>query len=293
MKHLISINDLTKKEIENIFLVADKLRKKKTMDLKQKSLAMIFEKSSTRTRVSFDVGISELGGHALDLTTNKIQAGRGEAVKDTASVLSRYVDGIMARLYSHEQILEMAKYSSCPVINGLTDFLHPCQALTDLYTVKRAKGLKGIKLVYIGDAKNNVCHSLMHCCYKLGVEMVVCCPKGYEPDKRVVSNVKNSIKITSSIPEALKNADVVYTDTWVSMGQEKEAKKKIADFKKYQVNSALMHLAKSDAIFMHCLPAHRGQEVTDEVIDSKNSVVYDQAENRLHVQKAIMYLLMR
>ncbi len=292
-KHLISINDLTKKDIELIFKTADKLYRRKLSALRQKTLAMIFEKSSTRTRISFEVAMTQLGGHALDLTTTKLQASRGEAVKDTAAVVSRYVDGIMARLYSHEHLLEMARHSSVPVINGLTDFLHPCQALADLYTIKKKKGLKNVKLVYIGDANNNVCHSLMHCCHKLDVNMAVCCPKKYLPDEQIMKNTHNSIKITDSISEALKDADVVYTDTWVSMGQEKEAKKKIADLKPYQVNSKLMHLAKSDAIFMHCLPAHRGQEVTDKVIDSEKSVVYDQAENRLHVQKAILYLLMK
>lgn len=293
VKNLISINDLTKKDIDLIFKTADKLRNKNSHYLNQKTLAMVFEKPSTRTRVSFDVAMTQLGGSAIDLTKSKTQSSRGESIKDTAKVLSRYCNAIMARLFSHKNIVEMAKFSSTPVINGLTDLLHPCQALSDIYTIKKIKGLRRTKLVYIGDANNNVCHSLMHACYKLGISMTICCPENYAPNKKIIESTKGKIKITSSIPEALKKADVIYTDTWVSMGQESSANKKISELKKYQVNSKLMSLANKNAIFMHCLPAHRNYEVTDEVIDSKQSAVYEQAENRLHVQKAILYLLVR
>ena len=300
VKHLLSINDLSKKDIDWIFKKSAQLKRahyagKDQKLLDRKSLALLFAKPSTRTRVSFEVGMTQLGGQAVDLAGGAIQLFSGrESVADTAKVLSRYVDFVAARLYSHQDLLNVAEASSIPVINALTDLLHPCQGLADLFTVsEQFKKLFGIKLVFIGDGNNNVTHSLMHACYKLGVKMWVACPKGYEPNKQIIANTKNKIKIINSPREAVKNADVIYTDTWVSMGEEKEAKKRQKIFNLYQVNSELMKLANKKAVFMHCLPAHRGYEVTDNVIDSKQSIVFDQAENRLHVQKAILLWLVK
>ena len=267
--------------------------------LKGKTLGMIFEKSSTRTRVSFEVGMYQLGGHALFLSSNDLQIGRGEPIKDTARVLSRYVDGIMIRTFSHDGIIELAQYADIPIINGLTDLLHPCQALTDLLTIREHKGeLKGLKLAYVGDG-NNMANSLMYAAAKVGMDIAIATPKGYEPDATVILNAKAdaaltgaTITITDDIKLAVANADVVYTDVWASMGQEAEQKARIAIFKDYQVNQTLMDLAKTDAIVMHCLPAHRGEEITEDVLEGNQSVVFDEAENRLHVQKAIMALLM-
>lgn len=300
VKHLLTINDITKNDIDWIFDKAKQLKKahyagedKRLLD--RKSLALLFEKPSTRTRVSFEVAMTQLGGQAIDLAGDKMQVFSGrESITDTAEVLARYVDFIAARLYSHQNLLEIARVSNIPVINALTELCHPCQGLTDLFTVQEYfKTLRGKKLVFIGDGNNNVNHSLMHMCYKLGVKMIVCCPKGYEPAKQIINETKNKIVIMNNPREAVKGADVIYTDTWVSMGEEKEAKKRIKIFESYQVNSALMKLANKNAVFMHCLPAHRGEEVTDEVMDSKQSIVYEQAENRLHVQKAILLWLMR
>ncbi len=301
VKDLISIKDLTRKDIELIFHVADQLKQSSSEYLKNKSLAMIFEKPSTRTRVSFEVAMTQLGGKAIDLTKNKLQASRGESIKDTAKVLSHYVDAIMARLYSHQQLIDMAKYSSVPVINGLTDLLHPCQALSDLYTIRNTFGsLDNVKLAYAGDGSSNVCHSLMYACYKLGVKMSVAAPRFYKPKKQIIKDTHNQIEVTSSMKKALAGANIIYTDTWVSMGQESEARKRLSIFKKYQINKYAMKMAlsktgmkKNKTYFMHCLPAHRNYEVTDDVIDSRQSIVYEQAENRLHVQKAILYLLIK
>lgn len=241
----------------------------------------------------------QLGGHALFLSSNDLQIGRGEPIKDTARVLSRYVDGIMIRTFSHDGIIELAQYADIPIINGLTDLLHPCQALTDLLTIREHKGeLKGLKLAYVGDG-NNMANSLMYAAAKVGMDIAIATPKGYEPDATVILNAKAdaaltgaTITITDDIKLAVANADVVYTDVWASMGQEAEQKARIAIFKDYQVNQTLMDLAKTDAIVMHCLPAHRGEEITEDVLEGSQSVVFDEAENRLHVQKAIMALLM-
>jgi len=289
-------------DILDILDTAEEMKRKRDMDfqpLKGKVLAMIFEKSSTRTRVSFEVGMIELGGFAVTLNTKDLQMGRGETVADTARVLSRYVDGIMYRAYEHEMVMELAKHATVPVINGLDNFEHPCQIMADLLTVKEHLGrLKGIKMAYVGDG-NNVCNSLMLGCAMVGMDLSCGCPKGYEPDQGVLKEAKAiakknkcQLKVVESPKEAAKDADVVYTDVWVSMGQEEEQKLREKIFKPYQVNADLMSVAHKNAIVMHCLPAHRGMEITDEVIDSKASVVLDQAENRLHAQKAIMVALM-
>jgi ornithine carbamoyltransferase len=303
-KSLASLNDLTKEEIEQILKTSDLLklqvyRGQEHPLLKGKTLAMIFEKASTRTRVSFEVGMWQLGGYALYLSASDLQLGRGETIGDTAQVLSRYVNGIMARVFAHQTILDLVKYSRVPVINGLSDYSHPCQGLADLFTVYEKKGkLSGLKLAYVGDG-NNVSHSLIYGCSKVGMTLVLGCPKGYEPDSQVVARGKEEAKrtgceviVTNDPKEAAKDADVIYTDVWASMGKEKEHEERVKIMKPYQVNRDLVKLAKEDYIFMHCLPAHRGEEVTNEVADSRNSVIFDQAENRMHTQKALMALTM-
>lgn len=299
-KDFISIHNLSSSDIEEIFNLAAELKTKRTSHLLSgKSLALIFEKPSTRTRVSFEVGMYELGGKTVHLSPRAVQLGVREAISDVAQTLSRYVDGVMLRTFHHSDILEFARFASIPVINGLTDLLHPCQALTDFFTVKEKKGdLKGLKFAYIGDG-NNVCHSLMFAAAKVGMNLTIAAPRGYEPKEKMAKlafeDGKESgieIDILSDPVIAAKDADVIYTDVWASMGQEKESKKRRKAFKKFQVNQQLVGLAKSDAIIMHCLPAHRGEEITDEVLDGPNSVVFDQAENRLHLQKAILTLLL-
>jgi ornithine carbamoyltransferase len=300
MKHLISIQDLTIQEIIAIFKRTNDFKRKSVQPvLIGKTLAMIFQKPSTRTRVSFEVAMYHLGGHALYLNSQDLQLRRGETVPDTARTLSRYVDGIMARVFSHNDILELAANSSVPVINGLSDLLHPCQALGDLYTIHEKLGqLRGLKLAFTGDGNNNVTHSLLHICSKLGINMSVACPKKYEPDKAILRNSKANagksgslLEVTSDPKEALKGADIVYTDVWVSMGV-KDPEARIKAFTPYQLNSSLLKHAKRHALVMHCLPAHRGQEITDSVLDGPQSIVWDQAENRMHIQKGILSLLM-
>lgn len=290
-KNLISVSDLTSQEIENIFSLTDKLKKNKakfSKVLSGKTLALIFQKPSNRTRVSFEVGMYQLGGYSLYLSPGEINLGVRESIKDVAKTLSRYVDGIVLRTYAHKNLIEMAKYAGVPVINGLSDFSHPCQALADVYTIKeKLKKLKGITLAYVGDG-NNVCNSLLYACAKTRLSMNVATPKGYEPTAKGVR-----INLFHNPQLAVKNADVIYTDVWASMGQEKEAKKRKKAFKDFQVNKKLVKLAKKNVLIMHCLPAHRGEEITDEVIDSKNSIVFDQAENRMHVQKAILIKLLK
>jgi len=303
-KSLASLYELTKEEIEQIFKTSELLklqlyRGQEHPLLKGKTLGMIFEKPSTRTRVSFEVGMWQLGGYALYLGAGDLQLGRGETVGDTAQVLSRYVNGIMARVFAHQTILDLAKYSKVPVINGLSDYSHPCQGLADLFTVYEKKGrLSGLKLAYVGDG-NNVAHSLIYGCSKMGMTVVLGCPRGYEPDSQVVARGKEEAKrngceviVTNDPKEAVKGADAIYTDVWASMGKEKEKEERANIMKPYQVNRDLVKLAKEDYVFMHCLPAHRGEEVTNEVADSKNSVIFDQAENRMHAQKALMALTM-
>lgn len=303
-RSLDSLFHLTREEIEEILKTSERLksqllRREEHPLLKGKTLAMIFEKPSTRTRVSFEVGMWQLGGYALYLNASDLQLGRGESIADTARVLSRYVNGIMARVFAHETILDLVKYSKVPVINGLSDFTHPCQVLADLFTIYEKKGrFSGLKLAYVGDA-NNVAHSLLYGCSKVGMDITLGCPKGYEPHPRVVSEAMEEakrrgckVKVTRDPKEAVKGADIVYTDVWTSMGKEKEREKRVKVLKPYQVNAKLVKEAKEDYLFMHCLPAHRGEEVTDEVADSQNSVIFDQAENRLHAQKALLALIM-
>ena len=303
-KDLIAMNDLSVGEVATIFDVAKKLKQKQKNGephqyLKGKTLVMIFSKASTRTRVSFETGFFQLGGHPIYLNDSSSQVGRGEPVRDTARVLSRFADGIMIRTFSHDAVKELAEYASIPVINGLTDLEHPCQALTDLFTIMEHKEvLKGRKLVYVGDG-NNMTNSLMVACAKVGMNMVCACPKGYQPDlgifKEACEEAKKTgctIEIEEDLFKAAKGADVLYTDVWASMGQEGEQSIRKEALGDYQINKELLKVARPDAIVLHCLPAHRGEEITDDVIEGPQSVVFDQAENRLHVQKAIMALLM-
>lgn len=304
MKHLISLFDITPEETEKIFKLSLRLKKELREGtqhhiLKGKTLGMIFSKSSTRTRVSFEVGMYQLGGYPLFLNSNDIQLGRGETIYDTAQVLSRFISGIMIRTFKHSDVEDLAKYGSIPVINGLTDLMHPCQILADLFTVLEVKGrLKGLKLAYVGDG-NNVAHSLLHGCSKVGMDISIATPAGYGCDEKIIEEAKSdagkygsTVVITEDPVEAVRNADVVYTDTWVSMGQEAEKEMRLKTFMPYQVNSKLFSEADSEAIFLHCLPAYRGLEVTEEVIDGPHSLVFEEAENRLHVQKAVMAILM-
>ena len=304
-RDLLRISDLTVEEIECIFEVASVLKNRIVPIEEQKSilngtaLAMIFEKQSLRTRVSFETGIYELGGHGIYLAPNDISLGKRESVADVSKTLDRMCGMIMARVFEHDKVVGLAANAKHPVINGLSDLEHPCQALADLLTVKEKKGnLKGLKMAFIGDG-NNVAHSLMLICAKIGMDFAIACPKGYEPFKSVVDEtVKfaeesgSRFEIKNNAKDTAENADVIYTDVWASMGQESEAKEREIAFAEFQVNSELMAKAKSDAIFEHCLPAHRGSEVTDEVVDSLQSVVFDEAENRLHTAKAIMSLTM-
>ena len=303
-RDFVSVLDLTKKEILEIFKLTKKLKTELKQDiftypLKDKTLAMIFEKSSTRTRVSFEVGIKQLGGTSLFLSSRDIQLGRGESIQDTAKVLSRYVDIIMARTYSHKTITELAKYSTVPVINALSDLLHPCQVMADYYTIWEKLGTTNIKFVYTGDGNNNMANSLMLISAILGAEFVCLSPKAYRPNpilleqaNKIANKSGAKITITDKLAEA-SGADVIYTDVWTSMGQEEERKEREKIMRPFQVNSKLTAIAKPNYLFMHCLPAHREEEVTAEVIDGPNSIVFDQAENRLHVQKAIMLGLMK
>lgn len=303
-KDLISIHDLSVGEVATILEVARKLKRmqKKGVPheyLRGKTLAMLFSKASTRTRVSFEVGFHQLGGHALYLNDAVTQLGRGEPVRDTARVLSRFVDGIMIRTFSHDSVIELAEYADVPVINGLTDLLHPCQALTDMFTIQeKMKVLKGRKLVYVGDG-NNMAHSLMFACAKVGMNMICASPKGYQPDPTILAQAQEdalqtgcSITVEEDLFHAAKDADVLYTDVWTSMGEEAEREVRFQALHNYQINSELLAQARPEAIVLHCLPAHRGEEITEEVLEGPQSVVFDEAENRLHVQKAIMALLM-
>ncbi len=299
MKHLLKLSDLSGDEIINILNLADQLKYEvkhgiSHKKLKGKTLAMIFTKSSTRTRVSFETGMYQLGGNALFLSDKDLQIGRGEPIKDTARVLSRYVDGIMIRTFKQSDVEDLAKYGTVPVINGLTDYCHPCQVLADLMTIREYKGtFKGLKLCFIGDG-NNMANSLIVGCIKLGIEVSIACPKEYMPDAETVKwgYEQGKLTITQDPLEAANGADAVYTDVWASMGQESEAIERQKVFKNYQVNGSLMAKAKPDAIVLHCLPAHRGEEITDEVFEKHADEIFDEAENRLHAQKAVMVTLM-
>lgn len=299
MKHLLSICD-AENHISQIIDLAQTLKNtnEKTYPLKDETVALIFEKSSTRTRVSFEVGVHQLGGQGLYLSAKELQMGRGEPIADTAKVLSRYVDMIMIRARKHKDVEELAQNSTIPIINGLTDYEHPCQAFADVLTIlEYKKRFKNTKLVYMGDG-NNVCNSLLLISAYLGMDMTVACPDNYQPPQeiqekaqKISKNTQSTIIITNNIKEALQDADVIYTDVWVSMGDEDTRDQRLKDLKPYQVNQEAIELAKDDVIFMHCLPAIRDEEVTSEVIDGAHSVVWDQAENRLHAQKAIMQYL--
>ena len=297
MKDLISIADLSSKDIQGLIESAVELKGKRIgTQLKGKTLAMIFEKPSLRTRVSFDVGMYELGGHSIYLSPAEIGLGKREPIADVAAVLSRYVHGIMARTFSHDSIVQLAKHATVPVINGLSDEEHPCQILADLQTIYEKKGtLKGINVAYIGDA-NNVANSLLLACAIMGMEFWIACPEGYSPIDAVLIKArgnKGQVMITDDPKIAVQDADVIYTDVWTSMGQEAESAKRRKDFAGYQVNSKLISAAKKDVIFMHPLPAHYGEEIAAGMLRKPQSVVFDQAENRLHMQKAILVKLMR
>ena len=295
MKHLLKLQDLSKEEITSILNMADQLKYEKKHGIEHKrlagkSLGMIFQKSSTRTRVSFEVGMYELGGQALFLSSNDLQIGRGEPVEDTARVLSRYLDGIMIRTYKQEEVEKLAEYGSIPIINGLTDYCHPCQVLADLMTIREYKGaIKGNKLTYIGDG-NNMANSLIVGGIKMGMKVSVACPKGYEPDSEIMkwAAENGEFECTEDILKAAKDADVLYTDVWDSMGQEAEAAQRKEIFVNYQINDEVMAVAKKDAMVQHCLPAHRGEEITAKVFEEHADEIFDEAENRLHVQKAVL-----
>jgi ornithine carbamoyltransferase len=302
-RHFLSLKDWSREEIEQLFSLAAAIKAAPAdyaSALAGQALAMVFQKPSTRTRVSFEVGMYQLGGRALFLGADDIQLNRGETIADTARVLSRYVQGIMARVFAHQDVLDLARHGSVPVINGLSDLLHPCQALADYFTLRERRGeLSGLKMAYIGDG-NNVCHELMFGAVKLGMRMSMGCPGSYRPNPLILkSAVREAQKLGSPVPvvtqdpmQAVVGADVVYTDVWTSMGREEESAQRRADFAGFEVTPEMMEMAGPQAVFMHCLPAHRGEEVSAEVIDGPQSVVFDEAENRLHVQKAVLVTLM-
>lgn len=304
-RHFLKLDDFTKEELTYILDMADFIKKNQKLGiydgiLKNKILGMIFEKNSTRTRLSFEIGMKQLGGDAIYMDSKGTHIGKSESVADTARVMSRYLDGIMIRTYGQDIIEEMAKHSTIPVINALTDDYHPCQIMADFQTIREKKGkLEGLKMAYIGDCAN-VANSLLIGGVIMGMDVSIACPKEYQVEDKFLKIAKelakksgSQILITENIEEAVKEADVLYTDIWVSMGKEEEVAKRYEAFKGYQINQRILNLAKKNAIVMHCLPAHRGEEITDEVIDGPNSVVFDEAENRLHAQKAIMALFMK
>ncbi|MGB7533505.1 MAG: ornithine carbamoyltransferase [Halobacteriota archaeon] len=299
---LISIFDLSQAEIGALIEKAKELKKERKKgvrarnDLEGKTLAMIFEKPSTRTRVSFEVAMRELGGDVISLNWNELQLGRGERIEETAKVFSAYVDAIMIRAFRHETVEEFARHASIPVINGLSDLEHPCQTLADLMTIKEYKSqLVGVKVAWLGDG-NNVCNSLIGGAAITGMDASVACPAGYEPDERIVEKAREmgcEILITGTAGKAAADADVIYTDVWVSMGDENESEKRKTDLKDYQINEDLVRTAKEDVIVMHCMPVHIGEEITEGVMNSANSVIFEQAENRLHAQKALLLELLK
>ena len=299
MTNFISLGSCTKEEITGLLNKADQLKYELKNGIEHKllsgkSLGMIFSKSSTRTRVSFEVGMYQLGGNAMFLPSAELQLGRGEPVKDTARVLSRYLDAIMIRTYKHSEIEELARYATVPVINSLSDFAHPCQALGDLMTIREYKtSFKSLKVCFIGDG-NNVANSLLAGCMKMGIAVSIACPKGHEPLKSVMETGKETglLEVTNDPVLAAKEADVVYTDVWYSMGDEESADARRVEFKNFQVNDSLLSVAKPDAIVLHCLPAHRGEEITDEVLEAHSEEIFNQTENRLHAQKAVLATLM-
>lgn len=300
MKHLLKLKDLTSDEIFGILNLADQLKYERKNNVKHpylegKKLGMIFQKSSTRTRVSFEVGMYELGGYALFLSDRDLQIGRGEPIKDTIRVLSRYLDGIMIRTFAQKDVEDLAKYGSIPIINGLTDYCHPCQVLADLMTIREYKGsFKGLKMCFVGDG-NNMANSLIVGCIKTGMEIAIACPDVYRPDADLICWAKENgkITVTSDLKAAAEGADVLYTDVWASMGQEGEKAAREKIFRGYCIDDALMKLAEKDAMVLHCLPAHRGEEVTKEVFEAHADEIFDEAENRLHAQKAVLCKLLK
>lgn len=296
-RHFLTLLDYSPEELKALLARAIELKKirssgKSHTPLTNKTLAMIFEKSSTRTRVSFETGMTQLGGHALFLSPRDTQLGRGEPIEDSAQVLSRMVDGVMIRTFEHANVEKFAAHSSVPVINGLTDLFHPCQLLADMQTWFEHRGdIKGATVAWIGDG-NNMCHSYINAATQLGFQLNIACPQSYNPDAEIVKQAKNKVMLTDNAEQAVENADLIVTDVWASMGQEEEQIERQKVFQDFQVNKKLLSLANKDALFMHCLPAHRGEEVTAEVIDGPQSVVWDEAENRLHAQKALMESLM-
>ncbi|MDD3409824.1 MAG: ornithine carbamoyltransferase [Eubacteriales bacterium] len=300
MKHLLKLGDLTGEQILDILALADQLKYERKHGiehpiLKGKTLGMIFQKSSTRTRVSFETGMYQLGGNALFLSNRDLQIGRGEPVQDTARVLSRYLDGIMIRTFAQQEVEDLAKYGSIPIINGLTDYAHPCQVLADLMTIRERKGsFKGLKLCFVGDG-NNMANSLIAGCIKVGMAVSIACPDDYQPDAQLVSWAKENgqFEMSSDIPAMAKDADVIYTDVWASMGEEGEIEQRQKAFAGYQVNAELMKVAHKECMVQHCLPAHRGEEITNEVMEAHADEIFEEAENRLHAQKAVMVKLMK
>lgn len=299
MKHLLKMEDLSSDEIEDIIDLADQLKKdkkrgKRNKELKGKTLGMIFQKSSTRTRVSFEAGMYQLGGEALFLSAHDTQLGRGEPIEDTARVLSRYLDGIMIRTFAQSDVEKMAKWGSIPVINGLTDYAHPCQVLADLQTIREYKGgWEGLKLTFVGDG-NNMANSLIVGGIKMGMKVSIACPPGYEPDSGIMkwADKTGRFQCTSDVQEAADQADVLYTDVWASMGEENEALQRNVDFSGYQINKETVEAAASTVMVMHCLPAHRGMEIEADIMEQHSKEIFDQAENRLHAQKAVLVLLL-
>jgi ornithine carbamoyltransferase len=299
---LIAIKNLSADEVKGLLELAAKVKKRPVSyrnKLRGRSLGLIFQKPSNRTRVSFEVGMAQLGGYSIYLGPDDIKLGVREAAKDISLTLSRYLDVIVARTYKHKDVVDLAENATIPVINGLSDLCHPCQGLADIFTIQeKFSNFRGIKLAYVGDG-NNVLNSLLYCCAKVGLNISIATPKGYEPSSQILEDATNIAKVSGAHVEvaqtkegAVKDADVVYTDVWVSMGQEKERDKRIKDFKEFQINTDLLKHAKPNCLVMHCLPAHRGEEITDDIMDGAHSIVFDQAENRLHIQKAILLKLL-
>ena len=304
-KHFLSVSDLTNKELQDILYLTKRLKAKKqkfNTVLQGKTLGLLFNKPSTRTRVSFEAGMYQLGGNTTFLTEREIQIGRGESIADTAKVLSRYLDAILIRTFQHQRIIEFSKNATIPVINGLTDLLHPCQIISDIFTiVEKKKFTKGLNLAYIGDGSNNIAHSWLLAAGKIGINLKIVTPPPYQPDTEILElarqnirkNKAGTIEITKDPVTAIRDADVIYTDVWISMGQENERKERLDHFKSYQINNSLIKAAKPDVLLMHCLPAHPGEEVTKELLYGPQSIIFDQAENRLHTQKALLIHLIR
>lgn len=296
VKHFLSITDFTRKELDDILFLSKRVKsapKKFSRSLEGKILGLLFNKPSTRTRVSFEAGMYQLGGNTIFLTEKEIQIGRGESIVDTSKVLSRYLNGIVIRTYRHEHLVEFSRNSDIPVINGLSDLLHPCQILSDIFTIIENKGrIEGINISYIGDGSNNIAHSWILAAGIFGFNLMIATPDNYKPSPEIINKAKGSIEISSDVNKSAEKTDILYTDVWVSMGQDAEREQRIKEFKKYQINEELVRKASPDVLVMHCLPAHQGEEITGEVLYGSHSIVFPQAENRLHVQKALLIKLL-